>query len=157
MIGYGLVSTLHIKGICQAVCDVLGGDEHVVRLMCETAAAETGYGTIPDKTRHGAGRGLFQCDKIAFDDVLARTRPQRVKALEQAFDFDLLRVEWDDLNYSPLLAAVVCRLHYLLIPEPVPQTLKGRAEYWKKYYNTVAGKGSPADYIFRVQKWERFL
>ncbi len=157
MIGYGLVSTLHIKGICQAVCDVLGGNEHVVRLMCETAATETGYGTMPDKTRHGAGRGLFQCDKIAFDDVIARTRTEHIKVLEQAFDFDLRAIEWNDLNYSPLLAAVICRLHYKLIPEAVPQTLKGRADYWKKYYNTSAGKGTASDYVARAQNWDRFL
>ena len=157
MTGYGLISPVQTKHYAQAVCDVLGGGEAAVRLLCETAAAETLCGTLPDKTRHGAGRGLLQCDKIAFDDVVARSRQDSIIALERAFDFDLKRVEWDDLNYSPILAMSVARLHYRLVPAQIPLSLKARAEYWKRYYNTAMGKGSIADYLFRVDACEKYF
>ncbi|HSX49920.1 MAG TPA: hypothetical protein VLF09_03120 [Cellvibrio sp.] len=157
--GYGLVALAHIKHYAQAVCDVLGRGEHnsAVYLLCETAAAETHYGTFRDATPGGAGRGLFQCDEIAFKDVLMRVRQADVDALKAAFDFDLRKVEWDDLNLSPLLAAVVARLHYKLKPEPIPLTLVGRAAYWKKYYNTSLGKGTPAEYIERVKPFQVYF
>ncbi len=157
MIGYGLISAVQVKHFSQSVCAVLGGGEAAVRLLFETAAAETLCGTVPDKTRHGAGRGLFQCDEIAHRDVVTRAKQSDVDALEKAFDFDLRRIQWDDLNYSPLVAAAVCRLHYKLRPEALPLSLNGRAEYWKKYYNTVAGKGSAADYLHRVSMCERYF
>jgi hypothetical protein len=156
MIGYGLVSPSQTKIIAQRVCAVLGGGEEAVRLLFETAAAETGCGTIPDRTRHGAGRGLFQCDEVAFNDVVRRVRDRHVEAVGREFDFNVRELRHRDLNVSPLAACVVARLFYMLRPEAIPLSLKGRAEYWKKFYNTVAGKGSAADYIFRVGACERY-
>lgn len=142
--GYGLVALVQVKHYAQAVCDVLGCGEQnaAVYLLCETAAAETGYGTYADPTPNGAGRGLYQCDEIAFKYIQARVRQADVSALKTAFDFDLRKVEWNDLNLSPLLATVFARLHYKLRPEAIPLTLASRAEFWKKFYNTSAGKGT---------------
>lgn len=154
--GYGLADARQIKHFAQVVVDVLGGGENAYRLLVETAAAETGYGTIPDRTRHGAGRGLFQCDEIGFVDVVKRARDEDVLALDRAFDFDLRRIKFELLNYSPLVAAAVARLHYKLRPGAIPATLRGRGEYWKKHYNSVLGKGSVDDYIFRAQRYEAF-
>jgi hypothetical protein len=157
--GYGLAGPAQVKQFAQAVCDVLGTGEQnsAVYLLCETAAAETGYGSYRDPTPGGAGRGLYQCDEIAFKDVQQRARQADVDALKAAFDFDLRKVKWDDLNLSPLLATVFARLHYKLKPEAVPQTLLGRAAYWKKHYNTVAGKGSAEEYIARVKPYQVYF
>lgn len=157
MTGYGLVSTSQIKPICIAVCDVLGGGDEAVLLLCETAAAETKYGTMPDPTLHGAGRGLFQCDKIAFDDVQNRIKQVDVVAIRKSFDIDFPKVTWEQLNYSPLLAAIFARVHYKLRPGAIPKTVQERAEYWKCWYNTVAGKGTVAGYIDKVRHWERYF
>ncbi len=157
--GYGLVAPAQLKQFAQAVCDVLGrGDGNsAVYLLCETAAVETQYATYRDLTPNGAGRGVCQCDEIAFKDVQQRTRQADVDAVKAAFDFDLKKVQWDDLNLSPLLAFVFARLHYKLKPEAIPQTLRGRAEYWKKYYNTALGKGSVEEYIARVKPWQVYF
>lgn len=157
MIGYGLVSSLQVPQFCRAVVDVLGGGDAAYRLMCETAAAETLCGTLRDKTPNGAGRGLFQCDLIGFNDVQLRARQSDVDALQRAFDFDLRQLEWSALNHSPLLAAAVCRLHYKLRPGVIPASLEERAAYWKQHYNSVLGKGTVKDYINKVQAWERYF
>lgn len=157
--GYGIVALAHIKQYAQAVCEVLGrGNQNAaVYLLCETAAAETRYGTYFDPTPNGAARGLYQCDEIAFNDIQARARQADVDALKTAFDFDLRKVEWNDLNMSPLLATVFARLHYKLRPEAIPLTLAGRADYWKKFYNTSAGKGTAAEYIARALDYKDYM
>ncbi|MBJ3579628.1 hypothetical protein JGC46_23410, partial [Salmonella enterica subsp. enterica serovar Derby] len=40
----------------------------------------------------------------------------------------------------------------LAVPESIPATRVERASYWKKYYNTSAGKGTPQDYINKCQR-----
>ena len=57
---------------------------------------------------------------------------------------ELLRL-YDD--YSACLA----RLNYLRWPEAIPKSLAGQAAYYKKYHNTVAGKGSVEKYL---RDWE---
>ena len=59
-------------------------------------------------------------------------------------------LNYEILAYSPLLAMVFARLFLKLIPEEFPGTLEGRAKYWKKYYNTEAGAGTPEEYIENV-------
>lgn len=157
MVGYGLVSTLQIRQIAVAVCEVLGGGEEAVLLLCETAAAETLCGTLPDRTRNGAGRGLCQCDEVPFYDTTKRAAQADVIALEKAFDFNLRELKWNEITYSPLLAMVLCRLHYKLRPGAIPRTMEARGEYWKKHYNTVLGRGSVKDYVFKAKAWERFF
>lgn len=156
--GYGLVSPLQVKQFAQAVCDAIGrGDQSAaVLLLCETAAVESDYGKARERTRNGAGRGLFQCERIAFDDVLRRASQEDVDALEAAFDFNLRSIEWNDLKYAPLLAIAICRLHYKLRHGTVPLTLKQRAEYWKQHYNVRAGRGSVAHYIERALYWKKY-
>ena len=44
-------------------------------------------------------------------------------------------------------ACMFARLHYIWEPSPVPTTVGEHAAYWKKYYNTSAGKGTPQEYV----------
>lgn len=46
-----------------------------------------------------------------------------------------------------------CRLHYLRVAEAVPDGLEAQARYWKRYYNTSAGKGTPEQYL---ASWRRY-
>lgn len=158
MIGYGLVSKAQVKHFAQAVCDVLGRGEQnsAVYLLCETAAVETQYGSYADPTPNGAGRGLMQCDEIAFRDVINRASAKDITSIKAAFDIDLKIVEWNDLNYSPLLAMIIARLHYKLRPGAIPQTVKGRAAYWKQYYNTVLGKGTVEHYLKSANQFRNY-
>lgn len=44
-------------------------------------------------------------------------------------------------------ACLMDRIHYMRFPAPVPGNDAWRADYYKKYYNTTAGKGSAAKYL----------
>jgi hypothetical protein len=152
MVGYGLYSTQQIRPMAEAVVDVLGGGEEAVLLLCETAAAETLYGTMPDPTE-GAANGLCQCDELPCNDTVNRSSPVDIAAVKKVFDIDLHKVKWTDLRYSPLLSLIIARLHYKLKPGKIPSTLEGRAQYWKEHYNSVKGKGTVQGYIAKVKPW----
>ncbi|MGJ8863732.1 hypothetical protein ABFP36_25910, partial [Salmonella enterica subsp. enterica serovar Kentucky] len=68
------------------------------------------------------------------------------------FGIDLSRTVYAELRTSPLMAMLFCRLRYLAVSESIPATPEARAAYWKKYYNTSAGKGTPQDYIDKCQR-----
>jgi hypothetical protein len=153
---YGLTNGRQLREIVVAVCGVLGYGGlggFAVDLLMETAAQETHCGQFRDPTPYGAGRGAFQCDLIAFSDVVERSRPQDVKAISDHFGIDIRKVSHNALDTSPLLAAIIARLHYKLVPEPIPDSIAGRADYWKRYYNTSAGKGSPAEYVKNAREF----
>lgn len=146
---YGLVLQKQVVEYARAVVAAVDGviNPQVVALLVETASQETMLGGIKDPSRYTAGAGLCQCDPIGFKDVVART-PSSIKAcLVAAFDIYLDEVQYVELNHSPLLAMIFCRLHYKLVPEPIPLTVVGRASYWKKWYNSTLGAGKPEQYI----------
>ena len=46
-------------------------------------------------------------------------------------------------------AAAMCRIHYLRVPKALPGVgdIKGFSFYWKNYYNTQLGAGTPEDFV----------
>lgn len=147
---YGLAKQKHLRDIVIAVCETLGYGGlggYAVDLMLETAAQETHCGQFRDPTPLGAGRGLFQMDLIAFDDIRNRARASDIRMVIDNFGIDIRKCNHAQLDHSPLLAAIFCRLFYKLIPAAIPGDLVGRAEYWKKYYNTAVGDGSVGEYV----------
>lgn len=151
---YGLDNKAPVKMLATMVCNVLGNgvNSTAVALMVETSCAETLMGKFEDQTPNGAGRGLCQVDPIGFIDVVQRTRDHhKVKTLLN-LGYDLDKCSHTDLDNDPVLALIFCRLHYKLKPEVIPASLVGRAQYWKKHYNTVAGKGTIEHYIKMVKK-----
>ncbi|MEH6649981.1 MAG: hypothetical protein V7707_08165 [Motiliproteus sp.] len=152
---YGLTEPTHAVDIATQVCDLLGHGKNnrAVHLLLETAAQETHLGQYRDGTDYRAGFGLCQVDEIGFVDVVQRTRSKNKALLKEQFDIDLDLVAHRELEHSPLLSMVICRLHYKLKPEVVPVDLADRAAYWKKHYNTVAGKGEPVEFIDNAQHY----
>lgn len=144
---YGLTNTQQLQDCISAACALFPNSTNATALLLETAAVETRLGTYPDPTPNGAGRGVFQCDPIGFKDVLARTPAADLAAIKTTFNIDLTTLPHAALDVSPLAAALVARLFYRLVPKAIPSTLNERADYWKRYYNTAAGKGTPSKYL----------
>jgi hypothetical protein len=154
---YGLVEIHHAFDIAKKIEKVLGGGENAIRLMLETAMQETRLGQFEDKTNYSAGTGLCQADRFPFEDRQKRIRQKDLSAIKEAFDIDWYMVEWRELEHSPLLSLLDCRLTYKLRPEPIPDSVVGRAAYWKKHYNTIAGKGTEFEYIQNAKDlWKNY-
>lgn len=58
------------------------------------------------------------------------------------------------IHCSDRVAVAFARLHYFRVSDPVPEFLEDQAVYYKKHYNTVAGKGTPEKYI---ADWHRLV
>ncbi len=146
---YGISGPIEAVKLARMVCAVLGNgsNETAVQLLVETSQQETKLGAYRDPTPYSAGHGICQFDKIGFVDVRQRTRAAAARSIYKRFGVTLKQVEHRELEFSPMLSFIFCRLFYRLIPEPIPKTLAGRAAYWKKYYNTEKGAGTAEEYI----------
>ena len=144
---YGLINRQQAIEIIDKVVEVIGGNHAVKCLLLETAMQETHCGEYRDPTPYAAGMGVGQCDQVPFYDVVARTPSKYKELISAEFGINLDDARWRELELSPVLAFIIMRLHYRLIPEAVPDTVEGRAAYWKKYYNTELGKGTVEEYI----------
>ena len=84
------------------------------------------------------------------DRVQAGSRVQA--AAPDGFDkrarIEELMAQGQPFNIAAQIA--MCRLHYRRIPKPLPSSAKGQAKYWKKYYNSSAGRGTVEDFLERV-------
>lgn len=150
---YGLTREQQVLDMAADVVSILGGGKNAYYLLVETAAQETHLGRFRDPTEGGAGEGLTQFDQMPFDDVIARTNAKYKALVKDTFGIDLNLVHWNQVSYSPLLALIMTRLKYRLVPSAIPETLQGRAAYWKEHYNTVAGKGTEAEYIENAKRF----
>ena len=143
---YGLINKNHLTASINAVVKCLGGSSDVSRLLLETAGAETNRGQAKDNTKD-AGMGITQIDYEPFKDILNRCRQEDKDKIYECFNINIDWVKWEELRYNVLLSIIFTRLKYKKIPEIVPDTIEKRAKYWKKYYNTEAGKGTIEHYM----------
>lgn len=127
-------------------------------LMMEIAMVETRLGTLNGsiRTSGNGGRGVWQIDKIAFDDARdIKNHPQLKKyhyLVKTNLGIDLSTIQWDDCN-KLIIGCIVSRLIMVLknfTPNEVSR--KQRALQWKKFYNTSAGLGTPEKYWNTVQE-----
>lgn len=101
----------------------------------------------------GPGRGLFQMEPATHEDIWAnflRFRPQwarRVEGLLSRPGAERL----EELEQNDRYAAAMVRVHYLRVPDPLPDAgdLEGLAQYWKQHYNTARGRGTVDQFIAR--------
>lgn len=156
---YGITRTTQALEMARDVCDVLGHGRNnkAVNLLIETACQETWLGQYHDRHYHVMGVGLCQFDQIGFDDVRQRTSAAVAEKIKDEFGIDIRSIELRELAYSPLLSLIFCRLKYRLIPDPIPATLEGRAEYWKTHYNSLLGDGTPEEYVRNYRRHGKAL
>ena len=147
---YGLINQKHLDEMAEEVCECLGGGENAINLLLETAGAETNRGQTKDLSI-GAGMGITQIDRLPFLDIKDRLRQKDKEAVYNHFNIDTDLVKWEHLRYNPLLCLIFTRLKYKKVPEAIPTTEEGRAKYWKKYYNSIEGKGTIAHYVLSIK------
>ena len=149
---YGLQDKAHTLALAKRVCDALGGGNAAEQLLLETCAAETQLGHYRDPSPMGAGRGCCQIDPIGLLDIQRNSR-EHFKSVRDNFGYQIALLQIDQVQTDPLLALVLCRLHYKRIPAAIPATRAERAHYWKQYYNTSAGKGTVEHYLKAAELW----
>lgn len=145
---YGVWNDEHLEDVINKVVSVIGGGENAKKLLWETATAESERGTYPVYNPfRDYGLGVMQFDKVGFLDTKERTSQANKDKIKKAFGYDINQVKYEDLRFSVELSVIFARLKYWLVPSPIPSTLQGRAEYWKTWYNSEYGAGTPHKYI----------
>lgn len=118
--------------------------------LFEIVCAETNFGHAKDTTKE-SGEGLTQFDKTTFNELYAQSQAEN--KLPRAF----YGLTYYDLRKNPSFSLFMARYFlYKRIPHAIPSTVEGRAKDWKKYYNTIYGKGTEAHYISRELAWRAY-
>lgn len=120
-----------------------------VELLMLTCAVESDFGTYIEQIT-GPALGVFQMEPNTHNDIWDNYLKYRSN-----------RVYWDvnndveSLRYDMKYAIYMARLHYLRVPEPLPNAtnVEALARYWKKYYNTEKGKGRVDN---AIQKYKEY-
>lgn len=105
----------------------------------------------------GPGLGLFQMEGKTHDDIwrnfLSYRRELAQKTRELALS-DAAIPQADELIWNLRYAAAMVRLHYFRVPEPLPEAgdVAGLSQYWKRYYNTERGRGTPAEFAHKFEQ-----
>ena len=125
------------------------------RLVLGTACAESDCGRWLRQKGGGPALGIFQMEPSTHDDLFVNFLDHRHHIRRQVWNWRV-NVEADarELIWNIGYATAMCRVHYLRDPEPLPNTLVGQAEYYKRVYNTHLGAGSAEGYI---KKWRQFI
>lgn len=81
--------------------------------------------------------------KRSFEEILVSNQGQTRNRLDQDQVARLVK---------PLYSGLAARLYLVRIPAEIPSNLQSQGWYWKKYYNTVAGKGTVTKFINDVRR-----
>lgn len=127
-------------------------------LLKETAIAESTYGSYIYDSKRGFGYGCFQFDPIGMKQAVQVATNKNAIGKIRALSLTLTPLSMDtwrevynnELQLKVTLQAILCRFYYLGVAAPIPSTIEGRAAYWKKYYNSELGAGTPQAYMNRV-------
>ncbi|MBF0382021.1 MAG: hypothetical protein HQL69_13440 [Magnetococcales bacterium] len=125
-------------------------------LLIGTAAQESGLGRYIHQLGGGPALGLFQMEPATYRDIwqnYIRFQPKISKHLGVRWPME---PKAEAMITDLLFAAVMCRLHYRRVAAPLPdaEDIDGLAAYWKKYYNTVVGRGTEEEFI---KNWHKLV
>ena len=111
-------------------------------LLMLTAAVESDLGRYLVQRGGGPALGIFQMEPNTHDDIYDNFLKFRPTIMATVLKFATPQEGTFDLQYNLAYQIVMCRVHYLRVPQSIPKTLTAQAEYWKRHYNTFSGKGA---------------
>lgn len=131
--------------------DYLGLGGPIARnLIIGTVAQESKGGTYLRQLGAGPALGICQMEPNTYIDIWDSflSNPKYGALVEKlrciaGHPTPNARMMVCNLAYS----VAMCRIHYYRVKEALPQNLPGIAAYWKKYYNTVKGDGTEAQFL----------
>ena len=160
-----MISPTQIKSLIQSTCEGMGDifdSEDAITLIHETGVVESGYKYLR-QLGDGPARSFWQIEPLSAVDNLQHFLSYRKSLMAKCAEASMIDIKhwqnyneklWADILEKNIAAAIVhCRLKYWRVPMKMPNTLEGRAKYWKKYYNTEQGKGTEEKYIDTVKEY----
>ena len=151
-----------INDVLQKMGDKYAAPE-AIDLVYNTGLVESKYVYLMQKGGNNIARGFFQCepwvaislckDYLQYRDKLMK-KVADICHLDWSYFNDPDEDKWRSVLTTNIIAQiVVCRLHYWRVPKKLPRTLEDMAHYWKDFYNTAKGAGTPAHFAEIVSKY----
>ena len=132
-------------------------------LVFRTGLVESKYKYIMQKGGNNIARGFWQCEPwvaVSLCNDYLKYRKELLKKVAEVCHLDWSYFtspdedKWREVLTTNLIAGiVVCRLHYWRVPKKMPTALDDQAAYWKQWYNTSKGAGTPEHFIEIVAKY----
>lgn len=119
-------------------------------LIMGTAAVESGLQYVR-QLHNGPALSLFQIEPRTHDDIWDNYLAYRPDLADRILGAIAAgerppadRLIWD-IRYS----AIMCRIHYRRVPDPLPdaEDLWAMARYWRRFYNTELGAGTVEKFV----------
>lgn len=126
-------------------------------LIMGTIAQESHLGTYIKQLGRGPALGLVQMEPATHNDIwnnYLKYKPELAKKIEE-LSLSNFSKQPSQLTGNMYYSIAMCRVHYLRVREAMPAhgDVLAYANYWKKYYNTVLGKGTVQEYITNYAKY----
>lgn len=129
--------------------------EDALELVWRTGVAESGYRTLFQTS--GPAIGFTQCEPATIKDIWVNFAEYRDR-----FKTPLLKMGFDvdDIEFSVssniALQIAFCRLKYYRDSKPIPpkDDMLAQAEYWKRVYNSILGKGTTEHFVEANLRWK---
>lgn len=136
--------------------DLMLYSKNAEELLIFTCANESNGGTYL-KQLSGPALGIYQIEPETYDDIWHNyITPNSKKLLAFFTTFNISSIPSPDrLIYDLRFATAMARIFYRRFSEALPdyQNLDAIWEYYKKYYNTSAGKASKESAIINYHKF----
>lgn len=135
--------------------------DDAINLLAGTCAQESAFGTYLVQGRtfdRKDALGIYQQERTGYDEIW-RDLVQGNMALRAKIRLFLGyegKPPFERLITDHALASIICRLYYLRVKDPIPPSDEplAMALYWKKFYNSSAGKGTPQQFM---ENYRRFV
>jgi len=127
-------------------CQQLGWlSDDAVNLLMGTAAQESGLVALK-QYGNGPALGLFQMEPDTHLDIWQNYIKYHPETRAKVTEHLGYRHGIEALKYDMIYMAMMCRIHYRRVREPLPSGILGYAAYYKKYYNTPMGAGTEGEF-----------
>lgn len=134
---------------------------HAVALLAGTVAQESSGGKYLQQVLRGTSKGgpalgIFQIEYETYDDLIVNFVDFRSVIGDILLKLSMRCGNRFNLIGNLYFSCAVARLIYWYkSPEPIPnaEDIEGLARYWKKWYNSSAGKGEISDFIDNFNRY----
>lgn len=131
-----------------------------VNLLLGTAAQESRMGTYIKQLGTGPALGIYQMEPATHKDLWQNYLRFQQPLAKKVEAYSLMDQHWNDPAEEMIgnlyYATAMARVHYRRVKSALPtdpNDLAAIARYWKKFYNTVLGAGTEAEFIANYKKY----
>lgn len=101
----------------------------------------------------GPALGVYQMEPATYNDLFDSWLGYRTMWWARLVGGQLHKPDISQLIYDMRYATKVAALQYYRFPEAIPLDVYGQAAYYKKYWNTPAGKATIPEVLFNYERF----